>query len=90
MQLLFNLRPIYSLPIDMNNAVEQSHSWEANSSSAKKEVDCIFSKANIHYRVHNSSQLSTSTQSTHFHRFREDQFSYSIPIYAYVSYNEPN
>jgi hypothetical protein len=42
---------------EISNFVEQSPSWEADSSSACQEIPHILLNLNLHYRVHNSPPL---------------------------------
>jgi hypothetical protein len=38
----------------VTNSMEQSPSWEANTSSASQEIPCILCNLKVHYHIHES------------------------------------
>jgi hypothetical protein len=43
--------------VSLQEPMEQSHSWEANSHSASQEISPLSWNPNVHYRFYNSSLL---------------------------------
>ena len=70
------------------NSIQQSSSWEADSSSASHKSLRILCNPKVHYRAHNSPTLVSilnNINGIHTPRpFLEHPFYYFLPIYAFV------